>query len=227
MTTWANDVKSAFEGSGENTLVKKFYGIAKNVIDGFNKGISDFVTNSVNTVKSWASSLVSAVEDILDINSPSRVFKKLGGFTVEGFNKGIDANADSTTDHIADWVGKFSEFQADIKARLNVDSSDLQNYRPNLDNEFSSGATIKRELEETLVASGSVAAKVDSTTEFEEALERIVTPYLDKIADNTKATTDAVKENRKVSVEIDGREVAKATDKAKQNNGFSFTPQTA
>jgi hypothetical protein len=54
-----------------------------------------------------------------------------------------------------------------------------------------------------------------------------VEPYLDKLVDNTKETANSVKESRKVTVEIDGREVVKATDKVKSTNGYTFTPVTA
>lgn len=46
--------------------------------------LRDRVTGMAGNVRGWFA-------DVLDINSPSRVFTQLGGYTVDGLNRGLDA----------------------------------------------------------------------------------------------------------------------------------------
>ena len=54
-------------------------------------GIKAKFDSVVSRVKSLASSLPKAVKAVLGIGSPSRVFKKLGVWTAEGFALGIES----------------------------------------------------------------------------------------------------------------------------------------
>ncbi|MGP9665985.1 phage tail tape measure protein [Halomonas sp. AOP22-C1-8] len=49
--------------------------------------LRDHVTGLAGNVRGWFA-------DVLDINSPSRVFTQLGGYTVDGLNAGLDAQRD-------------------------------------------------------------------------------------------------------------------------------------
>ena len=64
--------------------------IGSDVVSGFLNGLK----KSWESVKYWFSNavnnLVSGVKNILGINSPSKVFKKIGGFTAEGFGVGFE-----------------------------------------------------------------------------------------------------------------------------------------
>jgi phage-related protein len=125
MTTWANDVKSTFEGTGSNKLSERFRTIASNVVSGFSGGITDFLKDSIDTVKNWAGSVVSAVKDKLGIHSPSKAFAKLGEYTVAGFNESIDKYGSSTSDVMQDWVDSFSDMSIKVGVGLSVDDSEL------------------------------------------------------------------------------------------------------
>lgn len=195
-----------------------------NIVDGIWNGISSGWDWLTRKVKDLANSLYEAAKDALDINSPSRKFAELGYYTVLGFNQGLDENAKTTLSHVSDWVSGFSAIQPHIKARFNVDDSAIKNYHPNYA-AFETDSAIRHTIQQEVNAKSNINAVLDGSGGFREALAEIVQPYLDRIADNTRSTADGIKEARKVSVEIDGQAVVKATDKARLNNGYSFTPQ--
>jgi phage-related protein len=95
------------------------------VVSGFTGGITDFLKNSIDTVKKWAGSVVSAVKDKLGIHSPSKVFQTLGEYTVAGFNESIDKYGSTTGDVMQEWVDSFSDMSVSVGVGLSVDDSEL------------------------------------------------------------------------------------------------------
>lgn len=65
-------------------------GIGRNMIEGLWNGIKAKFDSVIARVKALASRLPEAVKKVLGIASPSKVFKKLGNFTGEGFAIGIE-----------------------------------------------------------------------------------------------------------------------------------------
>lgn len=63
--------------------------LGKNLTDGMAEGIKDGMSTVVNAAVSVAQAAVSAVQDILEIHSPSRRFRWLGKMGGEGFAKGF------------------------------------------------------------------------------------------------------------------------------------------
>ena len=64
--------------------------LGKNLVDGFKKGIQNAWTNLKNWFKNLFGDLIGIAKKILGIASPSKVFKKIGGFTAEGFGAGFE-----------------------------------------------------------------------------------------------------------------------------------------
>ena len=64
--------------------------LGKNLVDGFKKGIQNAWTNLETWFKNLFGDLVGIAKKILGIASPSKVFKKIGGFTAEGFGAGFE-----------------------------------------------------------------------------------------------------------------------------------------
>ena len=58
----------------------------RGLVDGIKRGISWVV----NAAKNVAQSAVNAAKSVLGIHSPSRVFKEIGGYTMQGFGIGIN-----------------------------------------------------------------------------------------------------------------------------------------
>ena len=67
-----------------------FYNAGSYLVDGFAAGISANTYKAVAKARAMAKAAAEAAEEELDINSPSRVFQKMGRFVPEGFALGID-----------------------------------------------------------------------------------------------------------------------------------------
>jgi len=73
------DLPAELEGTGKETL------------DGLVEGLKDKVPALQDTSEMSAQEIVDAVESFLEINSPSRVMKRIGGYAIEGLIDGMDA----------------------------------------------------------------------------------------------------------------------------------------
>ena len=64
--------------------------IGKNIIEGIKQGISNAWDGLVSWFEGLFGDLIGIAKKILGIASPSKVFKKLGAWTAEGFGIGFD-----------------------------------------------------------------------------------------------------------------------------------------
>ena len=64
--------------------------IGKNIVAGMKEGISNAWNDFVSWFKGLFDDIIGIAKKILGIASPSKVFKKIGGFTAEGFGAGFD-----------------------------------------------------------------------------------------------------------------------------------------
>lgn len=53
-------------------------------------------------IRQFVEETIEAAEDEAGIGSPSKVFKQIGKFVIEGFNIGIAENANSSTAYMED-----------------------------------------------------------------------------------------------------------------------------
>lgn len=90
---------------------KKFADIGKNIIEGIKSGIKNAWNNLVSWFKGLFSDLIGIAKKILGIASPSKVFKKIGGFTAEGFGAGFE--------------DEFSRVKDDMEDALNFDDASV------------------------------------------------------------------------------------------------------
>ena len=85
--------------------------IGRNILDGLKNGIK----NAWKNLKEWFSGLfddlIGIAKKILGIASPSKVFKKIGGFTAEGFGAGFD--------------DEFAHVKDDMEDALNFDDASV------------------------------------------------------------------------------------------------------
>jgi hypothetical protein len=88
-----------------------FANIGKNIVDGIKKGISNAWNNLVKWFKGLFGDLIGIAKKILGIASPSKVFKKIGGFTAEGFGVGFD--------------DEFAHVKDDMEDALNFDDASV------------------------------------------------------------------------------------------------------
>jgi hypothetical protein len=85
--------------------------IGRDLVDGFKKGIQ----NAWKNLKDWFTGLfddlIGIAKKILGIASPSKVFKKIGGFTAEGFGAGFE--------------DEFAHVKDDMEDALNFDDASV------------------------------------------------------------------------------------------------------
>lgn len=77
----------------------------RDMINGLISGMGEMFDSVRRKARELGSAAKSAVESFLDINSPSRVFKKIGAYTGEGFALGIESmigNVQRASGHLAD-----------------------------------------------------------------------------------------------------------------------------
>jgi hypothetical protein len=94
-----------------NFFTADWKSIGTNIVDGLKKGIS----NSWANLKKWFTNLfgdlIGIAKKILGIASPSKVFKKIGGFTAEGFGAGFE--------------DEFAHVKDDMEDALNFDDASV------------------------------------------------------------------------------------------------------
>ncbi|MDM8212781.1 tape measure protein [Enterococcus hirae] len=71
--------------------VPQLYSAGQDLLRGFIRGIGDMIGDVVDKAREMASKAVSAVKEFLHIGSPSKLFRKFGKWTGEGFVLGMDS----------------------------------------------------------------------------------------------------------------------------------------
>ena len=92
-------------------------GIGKDLVAGFKRGISNAWSNLKNWFRNLFGDLIGIAKRILGIASPSKVFKKIGGFTAEGFGIGFDDEFDHVKDDMEDALN-FDDASVGINASI-------------------------------------------------------------------------------------------------------------
>ena len=85
--------------------------LGTDLVDGFKNGISRAWTNLKKWFKDLFGDLIGIAKKILGIASPSKVFKKIGGFTAEGFGEGFE--------------DEFAHVKDDMENALNFDDASV------------------------------------------------------------------------------------------------------
>ncbi|NWO55005.1 phage tail tape measure protein [Chromohalobacter israelensis] len=80
----------------------KFTSLGSAIVDGLIGGLTGKLAALKDKVVGMASDVKGWFADVLDINSPSRVFAQLGGHTVDGLNVGLDAQRNEPARRVAE-----------------------------------------------------------------------------------------------------------------------------
>lgn len=75
--------------------------VGKNIVEGLKEGIANAWKDLVNWFKGLFNDIIGIAKKILGIASPSKVFKKLGGWTAEGFGTGFEDAFEDVENDIA------------------------------------------------------------------------------------------------------------------------------
>lgn len=221
MTTWANDIKNTFANPNGASLVDSFKTIGSNIIQGFIEGVGSLWESATAKIREFGASVIAAGKEGTQERSPSRAFRKIGAFVVEGFNLGLDDEADSTLTHMRDWISRFSDITVELGTKFNVSPSD---YTANLDSGFTNDMLVQT-VRETVNTDSMVKLEFDSNTGLKNMLKEIAgeefRPILESIEVSAKKQAD---KKETTTVYVGNREVAKSVEEQKNANGFSFTP---
>lgn len=68
--------------------------IGSNIIQGMVNGVTDAAGRLIDSVKGAVDDAINAAKNLLGIHSPSRVFRKIGQYTMQGAALGVDDDAD-------------------------------------------------------------------------------------------------------------------------------------
>lgn len=205
ITTWASKVKEWFQSENSND---SWSTIAKNIVDGFANGVTSWARRCKDAVLSWGQSVLNWFEDTLDINSPSKVFYKIGGFAVAGFNNAIAQVGKTTRSVVGEWANSFTNITPTMA--MAVDTSALRYYDSD---------AFARTISSNVETNNEI-----SSTGFKQAMEdfyrEYVEPTLNQIAEDTRRQAD--KDEHPI-VQIGNRVITDAVDVQTKANGYRFT----
>ena len=211
---WATSVASWFRLPGKKTLVSEFTDIGKAVINGFITGIGNQELWSLaqSKIREFASSIMASAKAELQIHSPSRKFKEIGQFVVEGFNIGLSSTMSKTYSLMDEWVERVSHYEPE----LSLGTSGF--------NSLKGGSYTNRVLAEHIYEQSSSYNSNHSSDSMERIIREFyreyVEPTLKEIASDTKRQAD---KSEKTVVQIGNRTVTDAVIEQQDANGYSFT----
>ncbi|WP_251978573.1 phage tail tape measure protein [Salinicola avicenniae] len=96
------------------SLPSRMWSAGADVATGLSEGIRNGASSVVDSARGMADGAVDSVKNLLDIHSPSRVFRQIGGYTVDGFNQGLDRQRDEPARRIADIAKRVTQAGAGI-----------------------------------------------------------------------------------------------------------------
>ncbi|MFC2714271.1 MAG: phage tail tape measure protein [Kingella denitrificans] len=169
-------------------LVGRFAAFGGMIIDGLVNGIRAKIGAAVAAVQGLGARIKSAFTGAksMDIHSPSRVFKRYGGFIAEGLAIGVNGGAARPVGRIAQLAGslkqRFAErmggLRSQVSARLAAHAGSLQQARQEAAAAQGSGA-ITVHFNPTINAPGGNPAQIETALqtglrEFEQLFDRLM-----------------------------------------------------
>jgi len=211
---WGTSVIGWFNRPDKNTLKTEFKNIGKNVISGFTEGVGDYTLRSLaeQSIRNFARSIIAAAKSELQVHSPSRAFKDIGQFVVEGFNIGLTSKMSNTYSIMDEWIERVSSYEPE----LSLETSGF--------NSLGGGSYTNRVLAEHIYEQSSSYNGNHSSDSMgrtmREFYREYVEPTLKEIASDTKRQAD---KSEKTIVQIGNRTVTDAVIEQQDANGYSFT----
>ena len=93
----ADTVKDIIDGfSG---LPESLYNVGRDALQGFWNGLKDVGKSIKEWAENFFNDILEKAEEVLEIGSPSNAFKRIGKWTMEGFNGELDEGSKDTLNH--------------------------------------------------------------------------------------------------------------------------------
>ena len=217
MVTWATSVREWFISPNGTSLVTSFYQIGRNIIQGFIDGVNSLWYTAMQRIREFGEQVIAQGRAATQEASPSKAFRQIGAYVVEGFNLGIDDEMQSTLSKVSEWLDTINESMV-VTPRFEVDTSSLRNYTPNYGTDFAATSFNARQQ---YIVGGAIKADIDITGQMTEALDRVVASRLDSIMTDTRRCADKPQET---IVKIGNRVITDEVSRQTAANGFNFTP---
>lgn len=96
------------------SLPSRMWSAGKDVAAGLGEGIKSGASTVADRAGDMADGAIKKARELLRINSPSRVFREIGGYTVEGFNQGLDQKRKEPVRRVADIAKRMTQAGAGI-----------------------------------------------------------------------------------------------------------------
>lgn len=127
----SDDTQKVLDGltSGFGTVVDKFKKFGGNILDGLKEGVSDTNKQSgvLGALGGFVDNFTGTWKKALGINSPSKLFKEYGKYTVEGYQIGIEGNIDMSTKSVKKWGEELTSMATASLPELGYSSSPTYN----------------------------------------------------------------------------------------------------
>lgn len=114
---------------GLASIPGKVTSIGSDIIQGMVNGVTGAASSLIESVKGAVSDAIDGAKNLLGIHSPSRVFRKIGQYTMQGAALGVDDDADlllqSTDNAMRNMVSSAAEYNTPVATFDNMSSSAL------------------------------------------------------------------------------------------------------
>lgn len=210
MTSWATNVKNWFNSPNGTPLSTEFETIGKNVIQGFINGSSnsELWNKAKRKIRQFGEEIIQAGKDGLDEASPSKAFKQIGAFVIEGFNIGLSSMIDTSFGIMSDWTNGVCSYAPTLA--LAVDTSQLS--------AIENTPHLNRAVVED-VQSNYAVTNDGFADNMETFYHDYVEPTFKAMAADMKRQAD---KNEQTIVKIGNRTVTDAVTTQKKANGYTF-----
>lgn len=211
MTTFATSVVDWFKKPDGESIVDKFFNIGKNIIQGFIDGVNSLWDAAMNKIKSFGESIISKGKEGTQEHSPSKAFREIGAFVIEGFDLGLESVIPQSYAIMDDWLKNICSYQPSVSAGFSVDTSAF---------DFA-------DSEEFFGVSGSVThsaqVAVDGYKEgMGEFYDEYMKPLMSQMAEDMRRQAD---KKEQTIVKIGNRTVSDAVVTQKNANGYRFVTE--
>ena len=164
------------------TLPSTFTGFGRMLIQGLINGIKSAAAAVYNTIASIGNSIKSKFQAVMDIHSPSREFRRFGGFITQGLDIGIRRTANRPIGTGGAWAGRLKDsfgsrigqLRADVAARVSGHRADFEQAR-----QASAAGGVTIHFNPTINAPGGDPAQIQTALqmglrEFETLFHRMM-----------------------------------------------------
>ena len=210
MTAFASSVKNWFENPDGETLVSKFKTIGVNIIQGFINGVSSLWNSAMSKIKEFGRSIIHSGEEGTEEHSPSKAFKRIGAFVIEGFNIGIESMVGDSFKIMDNWLTGINGYTPQLA--FAVDTTSLDNFNPR-NMAYTIGAEVQSNYNNTVMTDNSSMRKVMK----EAMLEALNTSDM---AVDMRRQAD---KNEQTIVQVGNRTITDAVETQQKANGYKFT----